>query len=549
MVALLLAPPLWAQEDNEAVVSKILDQFDREDAPDQDMFLSSDIAPFAQIEPETPDSRTLGDTPSAYSGTPIMVTRYNSNRQDVTIEVLDLKDMEINDVFKLISKKSGLNIVAGNNVRGKVTVYLKNVGAREALKIILEANNLAYTEDNGVIRVMTPADFETMNGRKFGEQTQTQVVSLKHTHVADVLDLFTQMKSNLGKVMSDDKSNTLVLTDTPERLKVMLQLLAEVDVPTTTKVFPLAYAKAEDLAEKLGEVLTKNVGRLKFDKRSNKLVVTDTARKIEEVERVIMEFDEKEREVLIEAKIVQIVLSDQYKMGVDWQAIVADYHSLSLTSGFDILQSSDKSGQLSIGTIAQDDYTSLVEALNTVGMTNILSSPRITVVNNQEAKILVGTTQPYVTTTTTTPATGASTTAESVNFIEVGVKLFVTPTIHPDDFITMKIKPEVSSVTQFLTTSNNNTIPIVDTSEAETTVMVKDGVTIVIGGLIKDEKVDKVNKVPLLGDLPLLGGAFRNTDNLTKKTELVIFLTPQIITGDVYPKATPRERSLQTSLY
>ena len=97
----------------------------------------------------------------------------------------------------------------------------------------------------------------------------------------------------------------------------------------------------------------------------------------------------------------------------------------------------------------------------------------------------------------------------------------------------MKLKPEVSSVTRTLVTSNNNTIPIVDTSEAETSVSVKDGVTIVIGGLIKDETINSRSKVPLLGDIPVVGQAFRSDNNLTRKTEIVLFLTPRVITGDV----------------
>src|SRR5262249_8776654 len=121
------------------------------------------------------------------------------------------------------------------------------------------------------------------------------------------------------------------------------------------------------------------------------------------------------------------------------------------------------------------------------------------------------------------------------------VKLYVTPMIHKDRNITMKIKPEVSSVTSFVTTSNNNKIPVVDTSQAETRVMVKDGVTIVIGGLIKDEKVESINKIPVLGDLPLFGFAFRNKDNSIKKTELVIFLTPKIISGDVASERKPSD--------
>ena len=452
--------------------------------------------------------------------------------EDIMIDVLELKDMDIADVLKLISKKTGLNIVAGSDIKGKITIYLKNVNVRDVLRIILESNDMAYLEEGGIIRVMTAKDYEVFYGRKFAERTKTNIIQLKHANAADIMALLIQMKSNIGKIIADEKSNTLVLIDAPDRLVHMEAFIKEIDIPIATRIFELSYATAEDLSTKVSEALTKNVGSVKFDKRSNKLVVKDTPQKLDEIEKIVKAFDEKNKEVLIEAKIIQIILSDQFKMGVDWEAVVSDFHSVNLLSDFDLIGSTSKRGKLSVGTLSTDDYTVLLEALDTVGVTNILSSPRITTLDNEEAKILVGSTEPYVTTTTTTPATGAVTTAESVNFIDVGVKLYVTPTIHDDDYITMKIKPEVSSVTRFVTTGNNNTIPVVETSQAETTVMVKNGVTIVIGGLIKDEKIDSVNKIPILGDLPILGAAFRNKNQLLRKTELVIFLTPQIISGD-----------------
>lgn len=456
------------------------------------------------------------------------------------IDVLELKDMEITDVLKLIAQKSGLNIVAGGNVQGKVTIYLKRIEAQDALRIILDSNDLAYIEDNGVIRVMSARDFEAKYGHRFGENIQTQTIQLKNSQAADLSSVLNQIKTPGGKVIIDEKSNTLILMETPDKLLVMEKLIKDIDVPWETEVFDLSYAKAEDLAVKISEVLTNNLGKLKFDKRSNRIVVTDTAGKIEEVRKIVKAFDQKEPEVLIEAKIVQIVLSDEHKMGVDWEAIVSDYHSLNFNSSLSVLNSAQKSGKISIGTISQDDYAVLLEALDTVGKTNILSSPRVVTLNNQETKILVGSTEPYVT-TTPTPSSGLSTTAESVNFIELGIKLFVTPMIHEDNFITMKIKPEVSSVTPNITTANNTT-PVVETSEAETTISVKNGITIVIGGLIKDEKIDSIKKIPLLGDLPLVGFAFRNQDKLIRKTELVIFLTPKIITGDVQAGEESEER-------
>lgn len=477
---------------------------------------------------------SAGDT--VYTAEPVMVANAaedgSNPAEEAMIDVLELKNMDITDVLKLLSEKTGTNIVAGQHVEGKVTLYVKNVKLGDALRIILNANELAYSVEDGIIRVMPAQEFEKLYGASFGGQMKTRIVRLLYAETEDLNVMLTQIKSPLGKIVADQKSATLVLTDTPEKLELMERLIAKIDVAVETRVFELNYAKAKDLAEKVQEFLTINVGRVKFDERSNKLVVTDTAQKIQQVAGVIKAFDTKETQVLIEAKIIQVILNDQHKFGVDWEAVVRDYHNLNVKSNFDILSATDKSGVLSIGTLDSDDYTALVHALDAAGITNILSSPRITAINNQEAKILVGSTQPYVTTTTTTPASGPTTIAESVNFIDVGVKLFVTPTIHKDNFITLNIRPEVSSVTRTLVTGNNNAIPVVETSEAETIVMVKDGVTIVIGGLIKDEKIISENKVPILGDIPLLKYAFRNEDILDRKTEIVIFLTPRIITGD-----------------
>ena len=462
------------------------------------------------------------------------------------LDVLDLKNMDILDVLKLISQKSGLNIVAGQNVKGRVTVFLKDIEVKEALRIIVEAYGWAYIEDgrqtpadsaSGILKVMTDQEYEAKYGHKFGQEVRTRIRQLLFAKAPDVAVILNEVKGKAGKVIADSKSGTLILMDESKKLEEMEGIIQQVDVSVETEVFPLGYAKAEDISGKVTEVLTPAIGTMKFDERSNKIVVSDTAQVMNKVRRIIEAFDEKDKQVLIEAKIIQIALNNEHKMGVDWEAIVSNYHSLDLIGDFDVLGAADKKGKLSIGTLSSDDYTALIEALDTVGVTNILSSPRITAVNNKEAKILVGSTEPYVTTTTTTPASGPTTTAESVNFIEVGIKLFVTPTIHNDGFITMKIKPEVSSVTSNLTTSNNNTIPIVETSEAETTVMVKDGVSIVIGGLIKEETIKSTKKVPLLGDIPLLGIAFRSQSDSVSKTEIVIFLTPKIMTGDIEEKA------------
>jgi len=155
------------------------------------------------------------------------------------------------------------------------------------------------------------------------------------------------------------------------------------------------------------------------------------------------------------------------------------------------------------------------------------------VINNQEAKILIGTKEVYVSQTTSQSGAGPQVTADQVNFVDVGIKLYVTPSINSDDFITMKIRPEISSVSSFYEYGTPvRKIPIVATSEAETTVTIKDGVTLIIGGLRRDNKADNVSKIPLIGDIPLIGHLFRRTSHDLQKTELVILLTPHIITGE-----------------
>ncbi len=188
----------------------------------------------------------------------------------------------------------------------------------------------------------------------------------------------------------------------------------------------------------------------------------------------------------------------------------------------------------------KQDFDILIKYLQTLGRTQILSNPQLAVINNQEARIHVGEKQAYVTTTTTTGQT-TTTVSEEVTFVDVGIQLSVTPTINDDGYVTMKVKPEVSSVVSTLTTPSGNKIPIIDSSMAETTVMVKDGATIIIGGLRKEEKTSSSEQLPFLGKIPLLGFLFRSGSNKTERTELLVMLTPHIISGDVLTTGDERE--------
>jgi len=455
----------------------------------------------------------------------------------IVLDALDIKDMDINDVLKLLAVKSGLNIIAGKSIIGRVTIFLKNVEVHDALTIILKANNLAYMEGHGVLQIMTESEYEQITGHKFGVSIKNAIVSLQSAKAADVVAVLNQVKGVNGKMIADEESNSIIIQDVPEKVDQLLRVIKTMDVHRETRVFNISYAKADELAKTIGPTLTKDIGSIEFDARSNTLVVADIPSKVEEIAVMINALDRVDKEVFIEAKIVQVTLNDNYQMGINWELIipninhpVVDLHgNYSLPGGV-----SSSVSTATIGTLNRDNYNVVLQALATFGKSRTLSNPHLAVINNQEASILIGTTIPYTTSTLTTPASGPTTSSESVNFIDTGVKLHVTPTIHDDGYITMKIKPEISNEesTPF-TAPDGSLIPIVDTSEVQTMVSVKDGVTIIIGGLIKDQLINNKNKIPVLGDLPLIGKVFSNENRNFQKTEIVIFLTPHIISGDV----------------
>lgn len=446
---------------------------------------------------------------------------------------LDIKGMDIVDVLKMLATRADLNIVVGKNVTGRVTLFLKDVDIWDAFEITLLANDLAYEKKGEIINVMTQKDYELLYGERFQDKKQAKPIQLKYAKAADLSRALNQIKTNIGRIVVDEGSNTIVLIDSPEKVKEMSEFIKNTDLPTQTKVFNLSYALADKLSAKIQEAITKGVGSMKIDERTNKIAVTDYPEKLEEIAKIINAFDEKTPQVLIDAQIIEIRPSDKFEMGVDWDYWIRK--NFKVTAALPL----GTTNRLLLGTTStapagKGEYKAILDLLRTIGDTKILSSPRIMVLNNQEAKILVGTKDAYITSTISQTGTGSTVTSQAVNFVDVGIKLYVTPTINRDGFVTMKIRPEISSATRTSIKSEDKVteIPIVSTSEAETTIMIKDAITIIIGGLRKDERTKTVKKIPLIGDIPGLGFFFRSTSDEVKKTELVILLTPHIMSGE-----------------
>lgn len=375
---------------------------------------------------------------------------------------IDYKDVDIADILRSLSYTYGLNLVTSSEVKGKITISLKDVTIAEALDAILSANGYNYSH-KGSILYITPGGTE-------GAQVVTEPITLKYIKAADAQNLVRKVLSSKGDIKVDEISNMLVVTDYSVNIEKLKELLKGVDQPP--------------------------------------------------------------RQVLIEAKIVDISSKDLQNLGVTWQIDYSPGHGifgrstakaeeLKMTQTLAGPSSSLTGGQLKLDTLVLKGLTAnaTIDALVQAQKAHLLASPSIAVLNNREARIIIGEKVPYKERTQTTTGT-----TETTRFIDVGTTLRVTPSINADGYITLAIHPEVSSVKALIDAG-----PQITTREADTVVRVKEGETIVIGGLIRQEDNRVRSHIPILGDIPIIGHLFSNYSKDQTQTELAVFITPKIL--------------------
>jgi type IV pilus assembly protein PilQ len=395
---------------------------------------------------------------------------------------LNLQNVTLGSVLKVMTQKSGINFLIGSELVGKpINVYLEDVLVEDALAAIMRANGLWYTRQKG--------------------------------------------------------TNIYVIMDAPEGPPVA----------TVTEVLRANYADATELQETLEPVLT-DAGSIVVNLRANSLVVSDIPENMTTLQSLVKELDEPTGQVLIEAKIVEFTETGSHELGVSWG--FNDYEegdadgtgSFSYGSTFN-QENSEGVLDLTFGKFESftdiQDLTARIEAMQKDGLAEVLARPKVLTLDNKEALIQI-TSHIALAKKTTYREGGAESTVEPI-FGDVGVKLRVTPTINDEGFVTMRIEPEVSSA------SRSTYFPdeAVDTKmrTAQTTVMVKDGQTVVIGGLLRTDVNETHFKVPLLGDIPLLGALFRKSIESETKSEIMLFLTPRILGSEELARMSQREES------
>ncbi len=382
---------------------------------------------------------------------------------------LDLFDAELGVVLRAIAKFSGLNIIASDDVSGKVTLYLENVSVKSALDAILTTNGYAYVYKDNVVYVL-PAE-------------------------------------QLG----EDK------------------------VKTITRVHFLQYLDAAEVEQSLSEVFTGGGGGsgggspIAANPSSNSIIITDTPDQVEKIIALLNEIDRPFKQVRIESRLVELKYGYDEELGIDWTY----YESGSPNNRVDInLTPQDyASGLTSIAGMYQfglvrDGGKTLMGFLQAEGQSNnikILANPSVTALHNVKAIIKITNEIPYV-----EANVSQGTVTESVAYKETGITLEVTPRINDEGFINMRVKPSQRTAGARVILQNSNAFPI-DERSVETELRVPDASTVVIGGLRSSETVKTRQKVPVLGDVPVLGNLFKRRLDTTTQTELLLFITPTVV--------------------
>jgi type IV pilus assembly protein PilQ len=425
------------------------------------------------------------DAEQATTTPPAPAVDENMSVSETGLISLDFRDADIQNVLRILSYKSGVNIVAGPEVTGLVTIKLQEVPWTRALQVVLETYGYASEQKDNIITVTTV--------------------------------------ENLKKRREDAVS------------------LSEQE-PLITKTFILNYAKAANIIESIEKMRTDR-GSINFDERTNSIIVRDIPGNVDLIGEVIVKLDATTPQVLIEAKIVETTLSNTDNLGVDWVAQAgisgsARPHTFPFTehTSQKYMKSDDfpgaSDGDFSYGTLSFKQMEAVLELLSSRTDTNVLSNPRIVTLDNQKAKITVGSQYPIPIYDYNEEQ--AQLQVSGWEYKDIGVIFEVTPHVNNAGFITVDLDPKVTAILDFVTVENTS-LPRLSTEEAHTSVMIKNGETLVIAGLIKDQVTDIKRKVPFLGDIPILGWAFQKTEKTSSKTDLLIFLTPHIISNEAAP--------------
>ncbi len=505
-----------------------------------------------------------------------------------TIEIIDntiivAKPEEINVLIPKSSKLISLKYASANDVKQA----LAWIATKEGVEIIADqrTNSIFITGPERsfqkIDEVVKLLDIPISEKQQITAPYITKIFPLKYGIASSLQKIVADLCTPSGKVAVDDRTNSLIVTEQSTIIDRIAEIITQLDIQTekekqalsqqppppvimVTQVFRLNYIEAEAAKEAVQAVLSSSGKVQTFIKRkdivvvearesgsgrgggqgqsggdsggiknfykekwSDTLIVTDTAETMEKVAAVIAELDKKPVQLRIEAKIVEVNLDHEIDLGISWNA--THKPSGSTAEGyFPVDLTTLKSLDVKIGTLSTEFFENIrinLNALEARGKAKLLSNPSVIAIDNELAQMIVADKIPII---TTYESQFSATT--QVEFINIGVMLNVVPHVTEEGDIILDALPIVDSIKQW--TGGNNSQPIISSRVANCRVKIKDGETLALGGLIKDEQYNNSDKIPFLGRLPLIGRLFGSTSDKKVKTDLVIFITPKIIRED-----------------
>lgn len=433
---------------------------------------------------------------------------------------LDFQDIEVRRVLQLLADFTDINMVAADSVQGNITLRLKDVPWDQALDIVLKTKNLDKRRNGNVIWIAPVSELikaEEEEAKAIAQSVklsplQTEYIQLSYAKAVDIEKLITQGK-NSGNANSSSSSNL------------------------------------DPLGDSVGSLLSPR-GTISVDPRTNTIIVNDTARKIDQIRKMIDLLDVSVKQVMVEARIVRASTEFSKQMGVKWGVLsqgVTNNNSL-LVGGSDTtlwdLRDPDDDGKYTIqrpdnlnvdlgvtaegaskiafGLISLSDFMLDLElsALQADGYGEVISTPKVLTADKQQAKVASGTQIPYQ-----SAEGGGQNAVSKTEFIDATLSLDVTPSITPEGRVQMNLLIKNDSVGSVTPTGQYT----INKNEINTNVLVDNGETIVLGGIFEQQTINQQTKVPFLGDLPYLGRLFRKDVKTDNKSELLIFVTPRIV--------------------
>ena len=516
--------------------------------------------PASQVAPKPPETSSLPG---------LIVTDVEGKKEPQQLYSISVRDEDVRNVLMAISKQTGFNIVVAPDVQSRLIIDLNKVTLIEALDTITDLLNLTYRATQNMIRVSKPVP-------------ETRVFSLQYVNLKRASTSSTSAQIGAAGAATTGTTGAAATPGTTGAGTAGTLGGAGAGAGQTTVATSTDTDLWKDIEAGVRKLLTPDPGKTEagltvagkmaagtmvVDKQSSSILVTDYPKNLDRVAAFLETVEGSvQRQVLIEARIVEVSLTGNYQFGINWGAISKIATEAGTLSGATTLSPGRIIGQQLIPAlpagasnasfqigVTSTDFDALLQLLSTQGEVNVLSSPKLATLNNQTAIIRSATDEVFFETHVVTIPTGntvVQTADVTPRTITIGVVLSVTPQISSDGSVVLHIRPTVTDSTRresFIqpatttTAAINISVPVVDVREADVIVRAKEGQVVVIGGLMQERRSDQESKVPLLGDLPGIGRLFRSTDQTRRKTELVVLLSPTVMVGKKIDQITSKE--------